>query len=242
MTAETSRVPAGVSSGGQFTATVHGEAPVRLFNRSDGSFLKPSPSSTAEHCIQFWSNVTIPDEVIEQAEQTYDHVRGEEIATEMDAETDAWSERYVANNPRPRREGRDLDRWEAQYAVDRDAFRDSIEEVITSRRPRYLGSYDARQIVRAAQMYHHRPHSLRFPEESRKVLDYQVELFDGVMSVDEIERVYEMDKIHFCLEEIIKDDSLERQIVEKLAELSGGIAGVHEELSYQSNVAAQNQY
>lgn len=242
MTAETSRVPAGVPSGGQFTATVHGEAPVRLFNRSDGSFLKPSPSSTAEHCIQFWSNVTIPDEVIEQAEQTYDHVRSEEIATEMDAETDAWSERYVASNPRPRRGGRDLDRWEEQFELDREAYRASIEEAITSRRPRYLGSYDARQIVRAAQMYHHRPHSLKFPEESQKVLDFQVELFDCVMSVDEIERVYEMDKIHFCLEEISKDDSLQRQIVAKLSELNGGIEVVKKELGYQSALASENQY
>lgn len=239
MTAETNRVPAGVSSGGQFTGTVHAEAPVRLFNRSDGSFLKPSPSSTAEHCIDFWSHVAIPDEIIEQAERTFSATRAEEIAADMDAATNNWSERYEASNPRPKREGREAERWDAQYEADRQAYRDSIEEGITNSRPRFLGSYDARQIVRAAQMYYHRPHSVKFPEESDKVLDYQIELFDGVMSVEEIERVYQMHKIHYCLEEIQKDDHLQRLMVDRLTEVSGGIRGVHLELNHQTNLSQE---
>lgn len=241
MTAETSRVPAGFTSGGQFTATVHAEAPVRLFNRSDGSFLKPSPSSTAEHCINFWSNVNIPDEIIEQAEKTYAAVRAEEIATDLEAASNRWAASYLAENPQPRREGKDMDKWTERYNTELVAYQDEITEGITNSRPRYLGSYDARQIVRAAQMYHHRPHSLKFPQESDRVLDYQVELFDGVMTVEEIERVYQMDKIHFCLEEVQRDDRLQQLIVDRLTEVSGGIQGVRQELVFQTN-KGQDQY
>jgi hypothetical protein len=239
MTAETSRVPAGFTSGGQFTATVHAESPVKLFNRSDGSFLKPSPSSTAAHCIDFWSNVSIPDEVIEQAERTYASVRAEEIAADLKTATDAWTATYMANKPRPARAGREADRWDAQYASDLDEYAASIEDDITTSRPRYLGSYDARQIVRAAQMFYHRPHSVKFPEESQRVLNYQVELFDGVMTVEEIEHVYQMHKIHFCLEEIQKDDHLQRLMVDRLTEVSGGIRGVHQELNHQTQLGQQ---
>ena len=239
MTAETSRVPAGFTSGGQFTATVHAESPVKLFNRSDGSFLKPSPSSTAAHCIDFWSNVSIPDEVIEQAEQTYAAVRADENAEDRRVAIETGSAKYAADNPRPRRDGREADRWDAQYAVDLAEYRASIEDSITNSRPRYLGSYDARQVVRAAQMFYHRPHSLKFAEESERVLNYQVELFDGVMTVEEIERVYQMHKIHYCLEEIQKDDHLQRLMVDRLTEVSGGIRGVHQEINHQTQLSQQ---
>lgn len=242
MTAETSRVPAGFTNGGQFAATVHAEAPVRLFNRSDGSFLKPSPSSTAEHCINFWSSVNIPDEIIEQAEKAYAAVREEEIATDMETASKSWAASYVAENPQPRREGKELDKWTGRYQAELEAYQESIVDGITNSRPRYLGSYDARQVVRAAQMYHHRPHGLKFPEESFRVLDYQVELFDGVMTVEEIERVYQMDKIYFCLEEVQKDDRLQQLIVDRLTEVSGGIQNVRKELTFQTNLHEQEQY
>lgn len=236
MTAEANRVPAGVRSGGQFASTQHAESPVRLFDRNDGSFLRPSPSSTAEHCINFWSNVTIPDEVIEQAEKTYRQVRENEIAQEIEKASIQWAESYMEANPQPTKQ-KELDSWTETFNSELHAYQQSIAPVIETSRPQHLGSYDSRQIVRAAQMFYHQPDCVKFPEESSKLLNHQIELFDATLTVAEIERVYKMSSIHYCMEEIHKDDSLQKKMLATMEEVNGGIHGVHTALTYQANVA-----
>lgn len=240
MTTEANRVPAGIRTGGQFTATVHGEAPVRLFNRNDGSFFKPSPSSTAEHCIEFWSSVPIPDEIIDQAEKTYAKVRDAEVAADMNTASATWTERYLSENPQPKRD-KDLAAWTATYDAELKEYQDSIRPGIESSRPLRLGNYDSRQIVRAAQMYFHQPDYVKFREESDKLMNHQVELFDTIMTVGEIERTYQMSSIHYCLEEIHKDDSLQQKLLATMEEVNGGIHGVHTALTYQTNLQQQQQ-
>lgn len=196
MTTEfTQRQPQGIPIGGQFAATSHAESPVRLFDRGDGSFLNPSPSATAEHCIGFWSQIEIPDAIISQATTAYAEFRDSEIDARIEEEMTAWSVKWKSENPSPKREGRELDRLQARYSEEFNAYKSSIMDRIVNEHPRRMGSYDARQLVRAAQMRQHRPNSLKFPEEAAKVMAHPVELFDETLTVGEIDDKYQMNRI-----------------------------------------------
>lgn len=216
------RVPSGVSTGGQFTHNQHAESPVRLFDRTDGSFLKPSPSRTADHCINFWSTVEIPDAIIDQVEKAYREGRAREVNQEMDTAMDAWERQWSGANPQPKRHVED---WQARFEQEREAYRQEILPAATAR-PTALGTYDSRQLIRAAQMYYHAPNKNRFPEETEKVLDHEIELFDEVLTVRQIERKYGLWDYHFAMEAVFKDDSE----LEILRRVSAGIDGVNDSL------------
>lgn len=217
------RVPSGVPAGGQFSGNQHSESPVRLFDRNDGSFLKPSPSRTAEHCINFWSTVEIPDAIIDQVEKVYRDARAAEVTNEMDTYMDKWEREWLAANPEPKT--KHVDEWKARFEQEREAYRLSILPTV-SVRPEKLGSYDSRQLVRAAQMLFHAPNFNRFPEETDKVLEHEIELYDEVLTVRQIEMKYGLYQLHYAMESVFKDNA-EESI---LRQLSVGIDGVNNTL------------
>lgn len=196
------RQPAGVTTGGQFAATAHAESPVRLFDRGDGTFLKPSPSATADHCIDFWSRIDVPDEVIDQVASEYTAFRNKEINSKLEAEMTEWSVQWKSENPSPKREGKELDRLQARYTEEFNAHRASIEGRIISEHPNGLGSYDARQLVRAAQMRKHKPSINKFPGEAAKVMTHEIELFDETLTVGQIEEKYRLSNVDHALASI----------------------------------------
>lgn len=196
------RQPAGTAIGGQFAAATHAESPVRLFDRGDGSFLKPSPSATAEHCIEFWSRIDVPDAVIDQVFDEYAVLRNSEISERLNEEMTAWSVEWKAANPSPKREGKELTRLQSRYLEEFDAHQASITDRIYQEHPNQLGAYDARQLVRATQMKLHRPHPVKFPEESEKVMNHQIELFDETLTVAEIDAKYRLTRIAHALQSI----------------------------------------
>lgn len=213
------RIDGGVPQGGQFTSPKHSESPVKLFDRTDGSFFKPSPSSTAEHCISFWSNVSIPDEIIRQVEDTYYARRQAEVEEGLTQRLGDWQQSWLQENPKPRFK---VDEWEARFASDRDAFAAQARQSLTDERPMKLGLYDSRQLVRAAQMLYHAPDSKRFYDEHIAVRDHEIELFNETLTVEQIQDKYKLFQIHYAMEAVFEDDT-EKQILAGIDKLNRNI-------------------
>lgn len=228
------RQPVGIPTGGQFAATSHAESPVRLFDRGDGSFLKPSPSATAEHCINFWSRIDVPDAVIDQVFDEYAVLRNSEITARLEEEMNAWSVEWKAANPSPKREGKELERLQARYVEEFDAHQESITERIYQEHPNQLGAYDARQLVRAAQMRLHRPHPGKFPEETEKVMNHQIELFDETLTVAEIDEKYRLTKIAHAMQSIFppKPNPEAQRALETLEQINTNLVYQRNEATY----------
>lgn len=222
------RTQAGVPEGGQFAAVPHTESPVRLFDRNDGTFLKPSPSSTAEHCIGFWSNVAIPDEIITQVEDVYSNRRTKEVADGLASQVTAWEQQWLQENAQPKKQA-DIDAWNGRFASEREEFVTRVQGELEAERPMWLGSYDSRQLVRAAQMFFHIPHSKKYPEENIKVRDHPVELFDEVLTVEEIEKKYSLHRIHGALERVF-EDTTDKELLAEMRFMNTNIEVVRDEV------------
>lgn len=226
------RIQQGVPGGGQFAPGSHSESPVRLFDRHDGTFLKPSPSATAAHCIEFWSTVEIPDEIIEQVEREYSRVKASRVKEEMDSRMKEWTIAWQDANPKPRGDRKIEEyneRWRTEYEQHRQSIVGEVEE---KHGPCHLGNYDSRQIIRACQMIVHRPNSKKFdPAETQKVLEEPIELYNEVLTVREIERKYRLSEFHYAMERVFpkSDDA----VVEALAGMDSRLAGIRDELASQ---------
>ncbi|MGK3708804.1 hypothetical protein [Arthrobacter sp. IK3] len=228
------RQPAGIPAGGQFAGTHHAESPVRLFDRGDGSFMKPSPSATAEHCIGFWSSIEVPDEVIDQVIAEYAVFRTEEINARIESEMSSWVRAWKAENIPPKREGRELDRFQARYTEEFNAYQESIKPGIFAEHPNQLGSYDVRQLVRATQMRRHRPHPAKFPEETAKVMDHEIELFDEVLTVGEIDEKYRLTNVARAMDSIFppKPNPEVQEALEQLARINENLVQNRHDATY----------
>lgn len=220
------RIESGVPEGGRFTTAPHMESPVKLFDRSDGSFFKPSPSSTAEHCITFWSTVDIPDVAINQMELTYFETRSSEVESGLTQRVADWKSGWLEENPKPRFK---VEEWEARFRDEHAAFAAQARQDLTSERPMKLGVYDSRQLVRAAQMLYHIPDPARFPDENIKVRDHEVELYNETLTVEEIQEKYRLYKLHYALERVF-EDTTEKQILESINTLNENLSIISEDV------------
>ncbi|GAA4033905.1 hypothetical protein GCM10023063_17210 [Arthrobacter methylotrophus] len=223
------RQPQGIPVGGQFAPNKHAEAPIRLFDRTDGSFLNPAPSATAEHCIQFWSSVEIPDEIIDQVVAEYGRTRSAEIDADMEAAMSQWRASWEARNPVPK--DKYLAEYQQRFKEEYEQYRLSILPGVTAKRPERLGQYDTRQLIRATKMLIHRPHPDRFPGEDEKVLNEKIELFDGELTVLEIERKYRLSQVRNAMDKIFRNDA--DALLRALESQSEQLSGIHEQLVHQ---------
>ncbi|ACL42375.1 hypothetical protein Achl_4424 (plasmid) [Pseudarthrobacter chlorophenolicus A6] len=222
------RAPAGIPSGGQFVATNHAEAPIRLFDRTDGSFLNPAPSATAEHCIQFWSNVEIPDEIIDQVVDAYATFRQKEIDQDMEQHMTAWRTHWEEQNPVPKR---NLEEYQERFKREYEQHRQSVLPGVVAKRPERLGQYDTRQLIRATKMLIHRPNPARFPpEEEQKVLDEPVELYNETLTVRQIDQKYSLYDVRYAMDKVFRNDNA---LLEALQSQSEQLSGIHEQLVHQ---------
>ena len=194
-------------------------APVRLFDRMDATYYHPAPSATAEHCINFWANVEIPDEIVTQVENAYYNDRQQEIDEDMEETMRTWTAEWVKANPEP-------GAWAGKYKVEEynQRWRDEHEihrlkvlSEVEARRPLMLGSYDSTQIIRASQMAAHHPDPNKFPDEMPKVMMHPIELFDGELAVHEIEKKYRLARVARYIEGLVKPDN-EARMLEAIGE------------------------
>lgn len=224
------RQPQGIPTGGQFAANNHAEAPIKLFDRTDGSFLKPAPSATAEHCIEFWSNVEIPDEIITQVETEYMKVRSAEIDSDMEDAMGQWRSRWEAENPVPK--DRYLAEYQERFKQEYEQHRRAILPSVEAKRPPALGEYDSRQLIRATQMLIHRPVARRFPGEGDKVLLEPIELFDETLAVYDIEQKYRLSAVRYAMSKVFQSES-EMALLRAIEGQSEKLSGIHEQLVHQ---------
>lgn len=228
------RVPEGVPTGGQFSTPTHKEPEqsVRLFDRTDCTYLHPTPFRTAEKCIEFWSTVEIPDAIVDQAVAAYEKSLDAEVDRRIEAVMEAFHREWFTANPQPAKE-KHIPEWDAKFKAEREQYRLSIvgtvEDAVRSERPDGLGEYDVTQLIRAAQMWYHSPNFERFPEEDEKVRTHPIELYDGFLTVEEIERRYQLEAIHDSIARVYPDNSTDR-IVDALSSLGDDTFAVQQQV------------
>ena len=199
---------------------------VPLFDRADGSFFRPSPSSTAQHCIEFWSSVAIPDAIIRQVENVYFKTRTNDVKAGVAQRVAEWKASWLQENPKPRFK---VDQWEAKFQADYAVIKAQATADLTNVRPMKLGSYDSRQLVRAAQMFYHLPDPERFTNENLAVRDHFIELFNETLTVEQIQMKYKLLQIHHALESVFVDATL-TQILQAINDVNSNLSIVSEEV------------
>lgn len=227
MTIEQPRVPTGIPGAGQFApgGPAHSPSPVtlgsavKLFDRTGGTYYHPAPSATAEHCLNFWANVEIPDEIITQVEDAYYNDRQQEIDEDMEETMRSWTAEWVKTNPEPGKWAAPdvVEAYNQRWRDEHEVHRLKVLPEVEARRPIHLGSYDAPQIIRAAQMGLHSPDTQKFPGEFDKVMMHPVELFDGELPVHEIHKKYALQRITPYIEGLVKPDN-EARMLEAIGE------------------------
>lgn len=221
------RVVPGQPGGGRWKPQAHGESQVQLFDRMDGSFFHPSPFKTAESCIRFWSTIEIPDAIVDQFVDDFHDAQVKLVDDEMYRYMHAWESEWLAKNPKPERS--ELKAWEAKYDREREEYRLSILPDVEATHPSALGRYDIPQLIRAAQMWTHAPNA-RFGDEQDKVGSHLVELFDGSMTVDQIEAKYQFSRFQESLRRVRVNDPTDKlmQVLDRIdagnQKLAEGIA------------------
>jgi hypothetical protein len=227
------RQPQGVPADGQFAANNRAEAPIKLFDRTDGSFLNPAPSATADHCIEFWSNVEIPDEIIDQVAAAYLKFRSEEIDSDMAQAMAQWRAEWEEQNPIPK--NRHLPEYQQRFKDEYEQYRLSVLPGVVAKRPERLGQYDTRQLIRATKMGWHRPNAKRFPDEEQKVLNEPIELFDETLTVLEIHKKYSLWDIRTSMGigRVFRNDN--EALLAALESQREELSGIREQLVYLRN-------
>lgn len=215
------QVQTGDPGGGQRGTPSHAEPQVPLFDRMDGSFFHPSPFRTAENCIRFWSSIEIPDAIIDQFLDDFHAAQVKKVDEEMRRYMHAWESEWLARNPKPATA--EIPAWEAKYTPEREEYRLAILPGVQDANPSALGRYDIPQLIRAAQIWTHAPNA-RFGDEQDKVGSHSVELFEGSMTVDEIEAKYQFSRFQESLRKVRVNDPTEKL----LAVLNSIDAGVSE--------------
>lgn len=221
------RVITGQPGAGQWKSPQHAEAQVQLFDRMDGSFFHPSPFRTAESCIRFWSSIEVPDAIIDQFAEDFHDGQSKKVDEEMYRYMHAWEADWLTRHPKP--SPAEVPAWESRYAAEREDYRLSILPGVEESYPSKIGEYDVAQMIRATQMWAHAPNP-RFEGEQEKVGAHLIELFDGSMTVDEIEAKYGFSRFQESLKRVRVNDPTDKlmQVLDRIdagnQQLAEGIA------------------
>ncbi|MCC3265894.1 hypothetical protein [Arthrobacter gengyunqii] len=197
------------SAGGPNVSPFTLGTPVKLYDRTDGTYLHPAPSATAEHCINFWANVQIPDEIITQVENAYYYDRQQEINDDMEDTMREWTVQWMEANPEPPKKAGPAatEQYNQRFRDEHEVQRQAILPEVESKRPVRLYAYDTPQIIRAAQMARHHPDKIKFPDEFDRVMTYPIELLDGEYQLHEINKKYRPSRILPYITAVVKDDN-----------------------------------
>ena len=108
----------------------------------DGTYYHPAPSATAEHCINFWATVEIPDRIITQVEDAYYDDRQREIKEDIDEIMRTWSAEWVKANPEPGNwAGEDkVEEYNQRWRDAHEVHRLKVLPEVEASRPLALGS------------------------------------------------------------------------------------------------------
>jgi hypothetical protein len=208
------------------------DRPVPLFDRNDGSYLHPSPSATAGHCITFWSSVEVPDEIINRSVDAYYHDRSREVDDDVDAAMSVWTDDWASRNPEGKKTAKSAEERNLKFRTEHEAHRLSILPGVEAKRPAVMGSFDARQLVRSYQIAVNRPNPDKFPEESEKVLKHEVQLFDETLTVRDIQIKYQLHRIGSTIEGKVEPDE-SPAVLDAIGQTNILLAGIKQEIVRQ---------
>lgn len=149
-----------------------------LYNRKEGTFLNPPPSSEAIHCIWFWSNVTIPDAIALGFRSAWATADQKRLNEHLDSSYKSWWAQAKAQYPNAT-----TDQLQAGWVDHRDG-----EQMIQNWRQDNPEAvlYEASQLIRALMMRLWVPDDAVYPEEYQKVMDHLVEICSGHYTVSEL--------------------------------------------------------
>lgn len=82
-------------------------------------------------------------------------------------------------------------------------------------------------------MVQHIPDGVRWPEERQAVLDHEVELYEGNLTVGQIYSKFRLDRISDATDRIYHTDESDR-LLEALQQVDRRLAGVHQEIAMQN--------
>lgn len=150
----------------------------------------------------------------------------------MDHWMGSWRDKWPEKNPKPARK-KEVEAWEQRYRQEHEAYRLQVLPQAEERRASQLNVYDAPQVIWAWKMFHNSPNNARWPEASKKVMNHQVEIFDGPMTVQEINMAYRLDRISSATERIFHAGE-GAKLLEALEQVARRLAGVHQEIAMQN--------
>lgn len=183
---------------------------IPIHDRMDGTYRHPSPSMTAEHCINFWGTIAIPDEIVLQANSAYYRARQSEIEDDIVEIMRLWTIRWLEKNPEPPKKGRPHaikaaeDAHSAQWRKEHEVHRLKELPKVQAKRPERLMIYENVQLVRVAQMYSRAP---READQHEEVMNYPIEMRNGQSTVREIYKSHRLDWIVDAIKSVDEPDS-----------------------------------
>lgn len=200
---------------GTYGFGTHSEAEVRLFDtHRGGTFFNPTPPSTAKACVEFWSNVDAPDDAIDRFSRALKVQQAQELNEALTAALESRRIVWATANPMPQRP-KDIDAWNAEYA---QVHRENLDELSNlsdeELLPGAAHKFDLQQLARVAQMVEFGPSARRFPEEHEALMETNIELYNGPVTVRDAWNRHGLGELQHHLE--YRDSSLE-----VLAELRG---------------------
>lgn len=217
------RITSGNSGAGRYTYKVNSEAAIDLpteddaaYNRDGSWFFPPRPRSAAQSAA-FWENCPVPDEILAQFCRVYSTNWEENLASRRDSGLAEWEANYRANNPAP--VGVFKGDAKAKYEEELNSLKylhesEEIFNDVLRERPRVIYVYDARALARAARMYQFAPPECRDPEEYRKAMECPVDLYEGTLTVEAVEKKYVLSEIVASLDEVFPDTSKQDELIE----------------------------
>jgi hypothetical protein len=155
----------------------------------DGSYAYPPAPRSAEQHITFWESVPIPDTKLTATITAYKQMR-EQVGIEAAEEA---VERWKVSNPDPTQFSTRAQKQGEKWSNDAGAVYDAAFAQAVAPLPETIYRTSVRPLVRAHQM---RLYSRPLPQSERqKVLDYEL-LVDGqVLTVQQIEDLYQLSQI-----------------------------------------------
>ncbi|MHA6694834.1 hypothetical protein [Homoserinimonas sp. A520] len=159
---------------------------MKLYDRGTGTCFNPPMYTTAAHALEFWSSVEIPDATIAKARRLFNEQQRKDFLDHFQALTEQHLNAWTTANPRPKHSDTKQMKWEADREAEKTRFTEAEvaahsegNKFFHSENPQTMGSIDAQQVVRAWFMLRNGPHPDRFPDESAKLDDHLIEIYDG---------------------------------------------------------------
>lgn len=225
------RILSGNTGAGRYTYKSNSEADTELpaeddaaYNADGTWFFPPRPRSAAQSA-NFWENCHVPDEILDQFRRVYSANWDDDVAIRVRAGLDDWEKDYRAQNPAPKvfLSTAAKDKYEEELRRVKVEESEDLRNDALRERPRVMHVYDTRALARAARMFQFAPLESRQPDEYRKAMEHPVDLYDEVLTVEEVEQKYRLSDIVASLDEVFPDTGKQDELIETVSSVKNAV-------------------